>query len=655
MARAVWVKSVNKIDPNEWWNQSGAAGDDMKLVSPSLKPRITTSVSGSVEASTAPRYTKSMMGSPGLAWSRDEGNYPDTRDSFRYVPNLKYREDAGGVHFDIGKKKSEYLGTQTISPMPVMEQNLDVESFNNLLGGSIKEGMVNALDPACTSIGVMNVLATDGAQTVDGTLPVGVPYNRDSCSPTTNPAGPQPAAGYIDAVPSDIQYAMGSEYSWDPAFANYINRDHMVKMRDAISTSHLKNELLGQIDHINMLNNEEMNTRVRESVGRMYLTADEPNYHDSMLKERNRALRVTKVLAQQRKDLTRHAEINTYYRKQFQMKKRIIGETALVFIIIYVLYVLRSQGILPVAMFQTFVVIILFVFLIFRLSYNLIDYWSRDTKYFDEYDWAGVTDTSYVRVEKPIETEMDGTDQDGCDKFASLRAIRDMLARVAIAPTTYNSTNPDKFIIMIKLMQSFAHLIVRDATAKDRTLENKLNYADHIAQTKLLYSANREAADGLIAVGTELEKLFGNSPSPDLVTNIITDFSTYSVGVGSPSDVAIIKNVFVTTMNSKIAAVVHKPSARPSATSTGTEDDPFTRPVSGGGGTDAMGVEVPPQPAAAAAAEPAAAAAAVPGPAASPAASPVGASTTGGRAHWYSGLTFPASTRPSAATGGGGD
>ena len=318
---ARYVPWLDTLYPDSWWSQSGADGGGMQKwpngnnMSDGWKPRNRTDVGGTVEAETPPRYIRKFNGKDVLAWSTD-GKGASSEVDWRYAPNFKHTAHStpyGAIPvLDVGAKTSERLGTRTMPPMPIMEQSLDREGFINF-GGSIQEGSVGGmgqpdtqtgtgvaagagleaagLDPTCTGFSHLHALNYDSKEP-DGLVPAEVTYmkNEQSCSG----AGVEPENGY--KIPQEIQHNMGSEYSWDSKFANYIDRAGMVDMRDAISTSHLKNELLGQIDHINMLNNEEMNARVRESVGRMYLTANEPNYHDSMMRERDRALKATKDL-----------------------------------------------------------------------------------------------------------------------------------------------------------------------------------------------------------------------------------------------------------------------------------------------------------------------------------------------------------------------
>ena len=575
---AKYVPILNNVNPEFWWRQSGAGGGDMKDLPAGWAPPQTTTVGGSTEAKTAPRYTRKYewpqgrgMSWSSLAWSTDRDR--KAPHNWRYVPNFSFNQQPGRSTLDLGVKTSERLGTRAISPMPVMEQS--VESFINLFGGSIQEGSegmgadapslaANAaspqgLDTACTNIGHLNVLG-DTSKEPDGLAPAEVTYMQNSQACGGDGVEPN---DYVR--PDHIATHMGSEYSWDSKFANYIDREDMVEMRDAISTSHLKSELLGQVDHINMLNNEEMNARVRESVGRMYLTANEPNYHDGMLDERNRALRVTKVLAQQREDLTRHAEINTYYRKQFQMKKRIIGETALVFIIIYILYVLRSQGILPAALFQTFIVIILFVFIIFRLSYNLLDYFSRDNKYFEQYDWGAPSDMSYSRVELGDVALPDTATLSGCGTYETLALVLAGFKTVATNPAYYSSKDMNGYTTVLRLVQSFAHLVVQLAKRKNQELVEANEYITHVGNIKVMLFSNVQAAgtDGTPSGPKPTFDSPEDKAKANHVTNIIEHMQTYfgALQATNPGDVSTVKSVFVNMMNQSIVKELSPPAA----------------------------------------------------------------------------------------------
>ena len=93
-------------------------------------------------------------------------------------------------------------------------------------------------------------------------------------------------------------------------------------------------------------------------------------------------------------DMARLGEIKTYYKMYYSTKKKIILETIMVVLLLMFLYVFRRNGALSEELFNLFFVIVLFVYLFFRLSWQIVDFVSRDKRYFDKYDW-GHLDGSY--------------------------------------------------------------------------------------------------------------------------------------------------------------------------------------------------------------------------------------------------------------------
>ena len=93
-------------------------------------------------------------------------------------------------------------------------------------------------------------------------------------------------------------------------------------------------------------------------------------------------------------DMTRLGEVQTYYKMYYGAKKQIIFETVLVLLLVVVLYVLNRNGVMPDELFRLFLVITLFVYIFFRLSWQIVDFVSRDKRYFDKYDF-GELDGSY--------------------------------------------------------------------------------------------------------------------------------------------------------------------------------------------------------------------------------------------------------------------
>lgn len=93
-------------------------------------------------------------------------------------------------------------------------------------------------------------------------------------------------------------------------------------------------------------------------------------------------------------NMSRLNEVQTYYKMYYGAKKKIILETILVVVMLVILHTLRRNGILPEGLFNVFFVIILFVYIFFRLSWQIADFISRDKRYFDKYEW-GQLDGSY--------------------------------------------------------------------------------------------------------------------------------------------------------------------------------------------------------------------------------------------------------------------
>lgn len=90
-------------------------------------------------------------------------------------------------------------------------------------------------------------------------------------------------------------------------------------------------------------------------------------------------------LNQQYNQKIRQEEIELYYKKYYQDRKSIISEVLLVIIFLFVLYVLRRNGILNANLFNTFFSLTLFVFIFFRLTRRVIDLYRRDPRYYDEF------------------------------------------------------------------------------------------------------------------------------------------------------------------------------------------------------------------------------------------------------------------------------
>lgn len=106
-------------------------------------------------------------------------------------------------------------------------------------------------------------------------------------------------------------------------------------------------------------------------------------------------VRDTHVRTQKKiQDMARLGEVQTYYKMHYEMKKKILLETILVVLLLVVLYALRKGGFLADELFNLFFVIVLFAYIFFRLSWQIVDFNSRDKRYFDKYDW-GTLDGSF--------------------------------------------------------------------------------------------------------------------------------------------------------------------------------------------------------------------------------------------------------------------
>ena len=106
-------------------------------------------------------------------------------------------------------------------------------------------------------------------------------------------------------------------------------------------------------------------------------------------------VRDTHVRTQRKiQDMARLGEVQTYYKMHYEMKKKILLETILVVVLLVVLYALRKSEVLGDDLFNLFFVIVLFAYIFFRLSWQIVDFNSRDKRYFDKYDW-GTLDGSF--------------------------------------------------------------------------------------------------------------------------------------------------------------------------------------------------------------------------------------------------------------------
>ena len=142
---------------------------------------------------------------------------------------------------------------------------------------------------------------------------------------------------------------------------------------------------------------------VTESNRRMMLRYMSENVSDATLARANYEVMVSNVndmrdtyykTQEKIMDMGRLNEVQTYYKMYYGAKKKIILETILVVVLLVILHTLRRNGILPDGLFNVFFVIVLFVYIFFRLSWQIADFLSRDKRYFDKYEW-GQLDGSY--------------------------------------------------------------------------------------------------------------------------------------------------------------------------------------------------------------------------------------------------------------------
>ena len=137
----------------------------------------------------------------------------------------------------------------------------------------------------------------------------------------------------------------------------------------------------------------------------------------------------TEKLKERVRNVIRLGEIQEYYNGYYDTKKSIIFETILVFFILVVLYALKQNELLPEPLFNFFFVVILFVFIFFRLFRNIADFVSRDKQYFDKYDW-GAIDGSFNPVEfdyKAVELDPDGDAYAACRTFVKDKSVLDVV------------------------------------------------------------------------------------------------------------------------------------------------------------------------------------------------------------------------------------
>lgn len=310
----------------------------------------------------------------------------------KYVPYLPTLKDTDNDNYTyVPVKGGETLKVQKMSPVPGLEmdaapQNAGIEGFTN---NTNKFVALDTIEKKKVIEGMRGV-----AEACDeGThRPTEESHTRGSMTQMnfTHAAGGEclPTDPTFQDVPSNTSGMTDGMHL-------LLNRDGLQDVMIAASARKNREDAMNRIAAKSRLNRLQMSTKLGEAIPQYYLATGEKHYIMDMMEQKELADEETRKAKDERNSKVRHSEIATYYRKQFQMKKRIIAETAFVFFIIYVLYMLRSKDILPAELFNVFVVLILFVFIFFRLSWSIIDYSLRDNKYFDKYNWGTPADSVY--------------------------------------------------------------------------------------------------------------------------------------------------------------------------------------------------------------------------------------------------------------------
>tara|TARA_Y100001958_G_C21231241_1_gene556999 strand:+ start:474 stop:1586 length:1113 start_codon:yes stop_codon:yes gene_type:complete len=171
----------------------------------------------------------------------------------------------------------------------------------------------------------------------------------------------------------------------------------------------------------------------------------------------------TEKLKERVRNVIRLGEIQEYYNSYYDTKKSIIFETILVFFTLVVLYALKQNELLPESLFNFFFVVILFVFIFFRLFRNIADFVSRDKQYFDKYDW-GTIDGSFnpvaiIRDKSELDTDGDGYRD--CKTFVRGKSVLDVvnvLEDLVGAHNAENNSEEEKAIIK-KIMRCMVNYV----------------------------------------------------------------------------------------------------------------------------------------------------------------------------------------------------
>lgn len=170
----------------------------------------------------------------------------------------------------------------------------------------------------------------------------------------------------------------------------------------------------------------------------------------------------TEKLKERVRNVIRLGEIQEYYNSYYDTKKSIIFETILVFFILVVLYALKQNELLPEPLFNFFFVVILFVFIFFRLFRNIADFVSRDKQYFDKYDW-GAIDGSFNPVEfeyKAVELDLDGEGYKDCKTFVNGKTVLDVVNVLEDLVTAHNNASNDaEKAIIQKIMRCMVNYV----------------------------------------------------------------------------------------------------------------------------------------------------------------------------------------------------
>ena len=102
--------------------------------------------------------------------------------------------------------------------------------------------------------------------------------------------------------------------------------------------------------------------------------------------ELNDSKRRLNLIEEQKNNKIRLVEINTYYGKQYNAHKEIMQIIVIMCIPILILNILANKGLLP-SKLNILINVIIIVFGLTIIGYNIIDISNRSNMNFDEYDW----------------------------------------------------------------------------------------------------------------------------------------------------------------------------------------------------------------------------------------------------------------------------